>query len=69
MFEKLVAHDSTMANLELLCNIEFFLGLTCIISMLECVQNLSKFAQTRDVFIYDFVVVLKSCVGNLYCMY
>jgi hypothetical protein len=69
MFEKHVAHDSTMANLELLCNVEVFIGLICIIPMLECVQNLSKFAQTCDVFICDFVDVLKNCVGDLYCMY
>ncbi len=65
MFEKHVAHDSARANLELLCNIEVFLGLTCIIPMLECVQSLSKFAQTHDAFICDFVVVLKNCVGEI----
>jgi hypothetical protein len=69
MFEEHVAHDSTWANLELLCTIEVFKGLTYIIPMLECVQNLSKFVQTHDVFICDFVVVLKSYVGDLYCMY
>jgi hypothetical protein len=37
--------------------------------MFECVQSLSKFAQTCDVFICDFFVILKSCVGDLYCMY
>ncbi len=68
MFEKHVAHDFARENLELLCNIEVFLGLTCIIPMLECVQNLSKFVQTCDAFIYNFVV-LRNCVGDLYCMY
>jgi hypothetical protein len=69
MFEKHVAHDSTKANLELLCDIEVFIGLTCIIPMFECVQSLSKFAQTCDAFICDFVAILKSCVEDLYCMY
>ncbi len=69
MFEEHVAHDSTKANLELLCDIEVFISLTCIIPMFGCVQSLSKFAQTCDAFICDFVVVLKGCVGDLYCKY
>jgi hypothetical protein len=65
MFEKHVARDSTRANLELVCNIEVFLSLTYIIPMLERVQSLSKFAQTCDAFICDFVIVLKNCVGEI----
>ncbi len=60
MFEEHVAHDFTKSNLELLCDIKVFLGLACIIPMLECVQSLSKFAQAHDVFICDFVATLKS---------
>jgi len=37
MFEEHVAHDFTKSNLELLCDIKVFLGLACIIPMLECV--------------------------------
>jgi hypothetical protein len=40
MFKEQVVHGSTKVNLELMCDIEVFLGLTYIISMLfmlECV--------------------------------
>jgi hypothetical protein len=60
MFQEQVSNESTKANLELLCNIEVFLGLVCIIPMLECVQNIFKFVQTWDVFICDFVATIKS---------
>jgi hypothetical protein len=43
-----------------------FMGLVCIIPILECVQGLSKFVQTWDAFICDFVIVVKSCQGDLY---
>ncbi len=46
MFQEQVSNESTKAKLELLCNIEVFLGLVCIIPMLEYVQNLFKFVQT-----------------------
>jgi len=46
MFQEQVSNESTKANLELLCDIEVFLGFACIILMLEWVQSFSKFAQT-----------------------
>jgi predicted glycosyltransferase involved in capsule biosynthesis len=45
MFNEQASHDITKSNLELFCDVEMFLGLTCIIPMLELVQGLSKFAQ------------------------
>ncbi len=69
MFKEQVVHGSTKANLELMCDSEVFLGLTYIIFMLECVHGLSKFTQTHETFIYDFVVTMKTYQGELYQMY
>jgi predicted glycosyltransferase involved in capsule biosynthesis len=45
MFDEQASHDTTKTSLELFCDVEVFLGLTCIIPMLEFIQGLSKFAQ------------------------
>jgi predicted glycosyltransferase involved in capsule biosynthesis len=45
MFDEHVTHDTIKTNLELLCDVEVFLGLTYIIPILEIVQGLSKFVQ------------------------
>jgi hypothetical protein len=43
MFENQVTNIVAKANLDLLCDVETFLGLVYIIPLLECVQSLSKF--------------------------
>jgi hypothetical protein len=40
-------------NYELLCNVENFLGLTCIMPLLEVVQGLSKFSQGHQILICE----------------
>jgi len=37
MFDEQASHDTTKVGLELLCDVEVFLWLTCIIPMLELV--------------------------------
>jgi hypothetical protein len=37
--------------------------------MLECVNDLMKFAQSRDVFISDYVAAVKICQADLCMMY
>jgi len=44
MFDEQTFHDTSNAGLELLHDVEMFLGPTCIIPMLDLVQGLSKFA-------------------------
>jgi hypothetical protein len=44
MFDEQASHDIVKTCLELFYDVEVFLGLTCIIPMLEFVQGLSKFA-------------------------
>jgi hypothetical protein len=56
----------TQANIELLCDVDVFLGLTYIIPMLEIVDGLSKIIQSWDIFICDFVATMKECGGKLY---
>jgi hypothetical protein len=56
----------TQANIELLCDVDVFLGLTYIIPMLKIVHSLSKIVQSWDIFICDFVPTMKECGGKLY---
>ncbi len=44
MFHEQASHDTIKVGLELLCDVELFLGLTYIIPMLGLVQGLFKFA-------------------------
>ncbi len=44
MFDEQASHDIIKVGLELLCDVELFLGLTYIIPMWELVQGLFKFA-------------------------
>ncbi len=69
MFNEQASHDITKSNLELFCDVEMFLGLTCIIPMLELVQGLSKFAQNWNIFICNFVAIVKKCEAQLNQMY
>jgi hypothetical protein len=69
MFDEQVAITSEKTNLDLLCNVTTFIGLICILPLLECMQFLSKFAQAQDVFICDFIDTVKACEWDLYRVY
>jgi len=69
MFNEQTFNILAKANLDLLCDVEIFLGLTCILPLLECMQFLLKFAQAQDVFICDFIDAIKACERDLYRMY
>ena len=56
-------------NLRLLLDVTMLFSLPCILPMLEYVQSLINFSQTRNVFISDFIVVVRICEGELYMMY
>lgn len=45
------------------------MGITPFMPLLETVDVLVTFAQKRDIFIFDFVVALKICEGQLYSLY
>jgi hypothetical protein len=44
-------------------------GMACILQLMESLQSLFKFAQHGDVFIYDFIAIVKLCQGQLYNLY
>jgi len=51
MFDEHAFKTIAKANLELLCDSEAFMGLTCVLPLLKCMQSLSKFVQSRDILI------------------
>ncbi len=50
---------TTQDNLVLLNDLELIFGLPYLLPMLEVVHTLIKFVQCRDVFIVEFMVVIK----------
>jgi len=50
---------STKSNFYLLTNVETLLGLNVVMSLLEVVHPLNKFAQLTDVFVCDCIVAMK----------
>ncbi len=58
--------ESVKAHLLNLCDTN---GLPCIFPMLEYVNGLMKFVQSRDVFMCDYITIVKHCQGDLYKMY
>jgi hypothetical protein len=53
--------ESTITDLLYLCDIVTILGLPCNLPMLEFVYVLIKFAQAIDVFVCDYIVIIKIC--------
>jgi hypothetical protein len=53
--------ELTKTNLLNLCDIVTILGLPCNLHMLEFIYALMKFAQAIDVFVCDYIVVIKIC--------
>lgn len=52
-----------------LCDLETLLGLASVVPLMEAIQSLTKFAQSRDVGISDFVAVVKQWHIQLYSLY
>ncbi len=48
-------------NLDLIFDIHTLLAFSCSLPLLEVVNVLIKFAKGRDVFICDFVIIVKIC--------
>ncbi len=48
--------------MEPFCDIKVFLGFTCIIPLLECVQNLSKF----EMFLFVILLMLSKIVKGIF---
>ncbi len=69
MYEDLPTNHVVTNNYELLCDVETIMRLTCVLPMLEVVQNLNKLVQNKVCFICDFVVVMKLTQVDLYNLY
>ncbi len=50
-------------------NVETLLSLNTMMPMLKAVHSLIKFAQLKDVFVCDFIIVVKICERDVYCMF
>ena len=63
------AKEKTKCNLNLLCDVGTLLALPCILPLLEFVDLLMRFVQSRDVFVFDYVAAVKICQTELYQLY
>jgi hypothetical protein len=45
MFDEQTTNTLAKTNLDLICNVKIFLGLTYILPLFECMQSLLKFVQ------------------------
>jgi hypothetical protein len=52
-------------NILNLCDIDMILGLPCVLPMLEFVNALMKFMEGQDVFVCDYIAIVKICHTNL----
>jgi hypothetical protein len=56
-------------NLMLLCDVSTLLALPSLLPLLESVNSLITFSQSRNVFVSDYVAAIKICQAELYEMY
>jgi hypothetical protein len=56
-------------NLSLLSSVHMLFGLACILPLIKSMQSLLKFAQLGDIFISDFIAIVKVCQVQLYNLY
>jgi hypothetical protein len=60
---------STKSILSLLIDVETLLSLNAMMLMLKAIHSLIMFAQLKDVFVYDFISLMKICEGEVYYMF
>ncbi len=58
-----------MKKLNAVCDIDFIFGFPYILPLLEIMNTLIKIAQGTNVFVYDFVNVVKLVQQELYKLY
>jgi hypothetical protein len=56
-------------NIDFFCDIHTLLALYYLLPLLECINAFMKFSQGRDVFISNFMVVMKIYQIDLFMMY
>lgn len=61
---------STKFNLSLFIDVEtLLLSLNAMMVLLEAIHSLIKFTQLKDVFVCDFITIVKICEGDVYYMF
>jgi hypothetical protein len=63
MVENIPSFMVDRVNFELFCDMNLFISLSYLIPSLETIHVSIKFKQKWDVFVCDYVVVLKICKG------
>jgi hypothetical protein len=61
--------ETARQNLDLLCDVRTLLNLPCLLPLLESINSLMKFTQSRHVFVSDYVAAIKICQAELYMLY
>jgi hypothetical protein len=61
--------EKAKRNLDILCDVGTLLASPCILPLLESIDSLMRFAQSRDVFVSAYVVVVKIYQAELYELY
>jgi hypothetical protein len=69
MHDDLWMIEAAKPIIEFLCDAEVVLGLMYIMPTLEVINDLIKFAQSRDTFVCDFVGAMKMCSADLHTLY
>jgi len=62
-------NDTTIENLNLFYDLELILRLHAILPFLNSMHTLIKLTQSHDVFICDFIDMVKVCLLDLYNLY
>ncbi len=69
MHAKSSKSDQALKILNQMCDVELIISLFCILPLLECVHKVIKTTQGQDVFICDFVEIIKFVQHKLYMLY
>jgi hypothetical protein len=69
MAQDAVVESKAAQNLRLLCNMHTLLALPCLMPLLESMNQLILFAQSRSVFVSDYVIAVKLWQAEIFMMY
>ena len=56
-------------NLEHLTDVQILVVLSGLLPLLKCVHSLMQFAQTRNVFVCDYVSAIQMCIAEVFSFY
>lgn len=62
-------NDQALRNLNQMCDVELIIRLLCILPLFKCVHIVIKITQGQNVFICDFVEIIKFVQHKFYTLY